>query len=87
MFSQEVGGFTWRWEGIMDAFKINVHKKFFKKFFPKINFYDFFLKKYGLGSESGFSKAWIRLHNNGFWRKKLISKEIEKLTSKTVFAA
>ncbi len=55
-------GSSWRWEGIMDASTINVHKNSSKLIFSKINFYDFFLKNYGPGSETGFSKAWIRLH-------------------------
>ncbi len=68
MFSQEVGAslgdgkVSWMrlWSTyIKNSLKINFSKIFLR----------FFHKNYGPGSESGFSKAWIRLHNNGFWRK------------------
>jgi hypothetical protein len=79
-------GFTWRWEGIMEASTINVHKNSSKIIFFFINkLLRFFLKNYGPGSESGFSKAWIRLHNNGFWRNKLISIKHRKTYLKNSF--
>jgi hypothetical protein len=52
MFSQEVGDFTWRWEGVMEASKINVHKNSSKIYFFINKYLRFFLKKLW---------AWIRI--------------------------